>query len=149
MLSMITLLSLLSFIRSFFNRHFIILSGKQKILLVDDSALICKRLNTILSELPFVEVLGEAMNGDEAIEKITLLMPDIVLLDINIPGTSGFNILIWLRASYKQMKVIMLSNHAQQEYRDMAFSLGADYFLDKASEFDQLPALIADINNQF
>ena len=95
-----------------------------------------------------MEVLGEAYHGDEAIEKITSLVPDIVLLDINIPGMSGFNILIWLRGSYKHIKVIMLSNHAQQEYRDMAFSLGADYFLDKASEFEMLPAVLEEINQR-
>ena len=42
----------------------------------------------------------------------------------------------------------MLSNHSQQEYRDMAFSLGADYFLDKASEFEKLPSVLAEINGQ-
>ncbi len=72
--------------------------------------------------------------------------PVIVLLDINIPGTSGFEILIWLRDSYHQMKVIMLSNNAEIEYRNLALNLGADYFLDKANEFDKLPKVLSEIS---
>ena len=87
----------------------------------------------------------EAYNGNEAIEKIISIMPDIILLDINIPGTSGFDILKWIHDSYKHIKVVMLSNHSQQEYRDLAFNLGADYFLDKASEFEKIPAVLSEI----
>lgn len=120
---------------------------KQRLLLVDDSAIIGKRLNTILNELPYIEVLGQATYGMEAVQMINDWVPDIVLLDINIAGTSGFHLLKWVHDSYKQIKVVMLSLHADAEYRNMALSLGADYFLDKANEFDQLSRVLLEIKS--
>ena len=115
-------------------------------LLVDDSLVICKSLTTLLSDVPHVEVIGQATSGSEAVEIITKLIPDVILLDINIPGSNGFTILTWVRESYGNIKVIMLSNYSQKEYRDMSFGLGAHYFLDKASEFEKLPQILFEIN---
>ena len=117
-------------------------------LLVDDSLVICKSLTTLLSDLPHVDVIGQAISESEAVDAITKLIPDVILLDINIPGSSGFTILTWVRESYGNIKVIMLSNYSQKEYRDMSFNLGAHYFLDKASEFEKLPQILAEINEQ-
>ncbi len=84
------------------NKKAVIATTPQKIILIDDSEIICKRLNSLLAELPFVEVLGQALNDTEAKQLITLLKPDTVLLDINIPFTNGFEILVWLRKSAKR-----------------------------------------------
>ena len=123
-------------------------SPKQKLLLVDDSVIVGKRINTILSELAFIEVLGQAIKGEEAMQMISDRIPDIILLDINIPGSSGFDILSWLSETYENIKVVMLSNHSTIEYRNLAFSLGADHFLDKATEFDKLPQLLLELSKQ-
>ena len=97
------------------------LAPKQKLLLVDDSELIGKRLNAILAELSYIEVLGQALKGEQAFEMINEWIPDIVLLDINIPGSSGFDILTWLNDHYKAIKVVMLSNQSTVQYRNLAF----------------------------
>lgn len=115
-------------------------------MLIEDSSIIGKRLTTLLSELPFIEVLGQATRSMEAVDMIIERMPDIVLLDINIPGNNAFNILTWLHDSYKHIKVVMLSNHAEPEYRKLALSSGADYFLDKLEEFEKLPGILAEIS---
>lgn len=124
------------------------LAPKQKLLLVDDSELIGKRLNAILSELSYIEVLGQALKEEQAYEMIKEWIPDIVLLDINIPGSSGFDILTWLNDHYKAIKVVMLSNHSTIQYRSLAFSLGAAHFLDKATEFEKLPQLLLELSKE-
>ncbi len=121
---------------------------RTKLLLIDDSELIGKRINTILSELSFIEVLGQATGGKQAFEMILELLPDVILLDINIPGSSGFDILTWLSNNNSKAKVVMLSNHSTEHYRNMAHSLGAGHFLDKATEFEKLPQLLFDITEQ-
>ena len=134
----------ISYLNFLINAFIVLL--KQKVLLVDDSDIICKRISAIVCELSFVEVVGQATDGEQAHDKITHLKPDVVLFDINIPGSSGFDILVWMRQSSQDITVIMISNHSQKEYRDKAFSLGANYFLDKSSEFEKLPQLLTTIN---
>ena len=121
--------------------------SKQRILLVDDSTIICKRLKQLVEESQVGEIAGTCSNGLDAVNMINELMPDTVLLDINLPGTNGFEVLVWLRDSYKhRIKVVIISNHSQAEYRNMALSLGADYFLDKSTEFNKLSDVLTEIS---
>ena len=112
----------------------VILSLKQKILLVDDSEIIRKRLMTILSDLPFVEVAGEATNGNEAIEKVVLLMPDIILLDIMMPKINGFDVLKQLKEDQdtSNIPVIILSALSDEDNKRTGIGLGAAAFIVKS-----------------
>ena len=88
----------------------------QKVVLIDDERLARSELKRLLQEFPDVEVIGEAANANEGIEKIETLNPDLVFLDIQMPGKTGFDMLAQLE---KSPHVIFLT--AYDEYALKAF----------------------------
>ena len=111
---------------------------RQSVFIVDDSAVVRERLVSMLADLPSVDVLGQADLAFEAISTIRRLKPDVVILDISMPGGSGIQVLETLRRESFCPVMIMLTNFAHEQYRQKCFQLGADYFFDKSSEFDKV-----------
>jgi two-component system LytT family response regulator len=96
-----------------------------KVILVDDERLARSELKRLLQEFPDVEIIGEAANADEAIEKIESLNPDLIFLDIQMPGKTGFDLLAQLE---KAPHVIFVT--AYDEYALKAFDVNAlDYLM--------------------
>jgi two-component system LytT family response regulator len=96
-----------------------------KVILVDDERLARSELKRLLQEFPDVEIIGEAANADEAIEKIESLNPDLIFLDIQMPGKTGFDLLTQLE---KAPHVIFVT--AYDEYALKAFDVNAlDYLM--------------------
>ncbi len=118
-----------------------------KIFIVDDSILIRERLSGVIHELPFAEIVGHAGDMQQALEGIERLRPDVVLLDIRLPGGSGLDILQTIRASYPGMKVVILTNYSFPQYRERAVELGADAFLEKALEFEKIMGVLEKLNS--
>ncbi len=112
-----------------------------KVLLVDDSLIVRERLVAILDELAGIEIVGQAENVSEAINLIKQLQPDVVILDIRMPGGSGIEVLHHIKQRGVGVMVIILTNYSFPEYRQRCLNAGADFFLDKSTEFDQIPAL--------
>ncbi|MCX9083904.1 MAG: chemotaxis response regulator protein-glutamate methylesterase [Candidatus Methanoperedens sp.] len=105
-----------------------------KVLIVDDSAFMRKVISNILSGSPDIEVLGTAKNGQEAIEKITLLRPDVVTMDIEMPVLNGLQALGFIMSECPT-RVIMLTG-AESDQGDLtmtAFQYGAVDFIQKPS----------------
>ena len=97
----------------------------QKVVLIDDERLARSELKRLLQEFPDVEVIGESANADEGIEKIEALNPDLIFLDIQMPGKSGFDMLTELE---KAPHVIFVT--AYDEYALKAFEVNAlDYLM--------------------
>ncbi|MDQ2718908.1 MAG: response regulator [Bacteroidota bacterium] len=97
----------------------------QKVILIDDERLARSELRRLLEEFPDVEVIGEAANANEGIEKIEALNPDIIFLDIQMPGKTGFDMLAQLE---KAPHVIFVT--AYDEYALKAFEVNAlDYLM--------------------
>ena len=97
----------------------------QKVILIDDERLARSELKRLLQEFPDVEVIGEAANADEGIEKIEALNPDLIFLDIQMPGKTGFDMLTQLE---KAPHVIFVT--AYDEYALKAFDVNAlDYLM--------------------
>jgi two-component system chemotaxis response regulator CheY len=115
-----------------------------KILIVEDSALILERMNSILRELDCISEIVDSGNGNDAISVMNATNPDVVLLDINLPGKSGISILKEIK-SQSTAKVVMLTNYSDQFYRNLCSELGADHFLDKSTEFEKIPSLLNEI----
>jgi DNA-binding NarL/FixJ family response regulator len=113
------------------------------VFLVDDSALIRKRVRDMLSAMPGVELIGEASSADEAIAGILSGRPDMVFLDLSLASGSGFDVLRALRNSAPETGVYMLSNFASYPYRQLAERLGARGYLDKTRDFERVRELIA------
>jgi len=106
---------------------------------VEDSSLIADRLIGILSELDFISFTAKAASYAEA-EKLLMLQPyQLVLLDINLGGRNGLDLLRLIKNSYPAIRVIMISNQADEHYRKMCFELGADSFIDKSNDFERIP----------
>lgn len=112
-----------------------------KVLIVDDSPIVRERLVAILSELAGIEIVGQAENITEAINALGKFRPDVVILDIRMPGGSGIDVLHHIKQTGTGLMVIILTNYAFPEYRQRCLDAGANFFLDKSTEFDQIPAL--------
>lgn len=116
--------------------------GKKPVFIVDDSPVIRNRLVALLEDIPSVEIVGEADIAFEAIHSIRRLRPRVVVLDISMPGGSGMYVLETLKREKPSPVIIMLTNFATSDYRKRCLQLGADFFFDKSSEFDQLPDVL-------
>jgi len=89
-----------------------------------------------------VEIVGQAHNAKDAIRSISELNPDVVILDIRMPGPSGIDVLKDIKAKKLPSRVIILTNYAYTQYRKKCEELGADYFIDKVTELEKIPKLI-------
>jgi DNA-binding NarL/FixJ family response regulator len=115
---------------------------KIKVFIADDSLIVREHLVTMLEELAGIEVVGQAANVAEAISAIWKLQPDVVILDILMPGGSGIKVLQNIKQAGAGPMVIILTNYPYPVFRQKCLQAGADFFLDKSTEFDQIPELI-------
>ena len=112
-----------------------------KVFIADDSLIVREHLVTMLDELVGIEIVGQAENVAESISAIRQLRPDVVILDIRMPGGSGLDVLQTIKQDAVAPIVIILTNYPYPAYRQKCLQVGADFFLDKSTEFDQIPAL--------
>lgn len=119
-----------------------------KVFIADDSLIVREHLVTLLDELAGVEIVGQAGNVAEAISGIRSLQPDVVILDIRLPDGSGIDVLQNIKQDQPAPVVIILTNYPYPGYRQRCLSAGADFFLDKSTEFDQLPQLFAQLKQE-
>jgi DNA-binding NarL/FixJ family response regulator len=115
------------------------------IYIVDDSAAIRSRLNDMLNRVEGVRVVGEAAAASTAVTEILSLRPHSVLLDLNLEGSSGMQVLRAIHPQAPDIVFVVLTNHAEPQYRRACERAGATYFLDKSTEFDRVPGVIAAI----
>ena len=115
---------------------------RKKVFIVDDSPVVRERLATLLSDLPSVEIVGQAEIAFEAISATRRLKPDVMLLDISMPGGSGIHVLEMVKKERPAPLVIMLTNFAHEQYRQKCLQLGADYFFDKSTEFEKVLSVL-------
>src|SRR5262245_32785893 len=101
---------------------------QNRIFIVDDSPVVRDRLNCLISDLPGNEVVGESEIAFEAVHAIRRLKPDVVVLDISMPGGSGMYVLESVKRQRPCPTIIMLTNFASDQYRQKCQQLGADYF---------------------
>ena len=113
--------------------------------IVDDSASIRARLAEMLTRLDHVTVVGEAASATEAIAGILRLKPTSVLLDLNLMGRTGIDVLRAVHPQAPDIVFVVLTNHAEPQYRTACTRAGAAYFLDKSCDFDRVPDVIAEI----
>ena len=117
-------------------------NNKLTVFLVDDSALIRERLQSLLAEITGVAMIGQAADGIVAVNSVRELKPDVIVLDISMPGKNGLDVLQELKKFEPVPCVIVLTSHPNPQYRKKCLDLGADHFLDKSVDFDRLPGII-------
>ena len=113
-----------------------------RVFLVEDSELIRTRLVSMLAGVSGVDVIGHAESAADAIASILSARPDVLILDIKLKVGSGIEVLQKMKQRLPAMSVIMLTNYATEEYRKKCLGAGAEYFLDKTNEFEQLRSII-------
>ena len=107
-----------------------------QVVIVDDSVVIRQRLVSLLEETHGVDVAGVATDGFEGLETVQKLHPDVVILDIRMPGMGGIEFLEALQGDNElSPTVIVLTNFPYPAYRKRCQELGAEYFFDKSTEF--------------
>lgn len=120
-----------------------------QILIVDDAHFILDRLASLLNEYAPDSTIRSAVTGKEGLSLISAIMPDIVILDINLPDLSGIEVLKKIREKNKVKPVIiMLTNNTISDYRSACLQLGANYFLDKSKDFLMLTTVIDEVIKQ-
>jgi DNA-binding NarL/FixJ family response regulator len=97
-----------------------------RILIADDSELVRRAVRGLLSAEVSWEVCGEARNGPEALEKARELRPNLVLLDINMPGGSGLKTAGLVRAELPEIRILITSLHDSNQFLTTALQAGAD-----------------------
>ena len=115
-----------------------------RVVIADDSALLRERVEALISDLADVQLVGQATNAQEALEVVQRSKPDVVVLDIRMPGGNGIEALKMIRALEAPPVVIMLTAFPYPQYRTKCIEAGAAFFLDKAKEFDR----VADVLEQ-
>jgi len=113
-----------------------------KILLVDDHALFRAGLRALIDAQPDMAVVGEATDGRELLECVTQLKPDVVLLDIVMPGFNGIEAIRRLRDQMPHSQIVVVSMHATEEYVVSALQAGAlSYLLKDAPPKELIKAI--------
>lgn len=116
-----------------------------KVVIADDSDAVRVRVRELISEVEHVAVVGEAGDGDEALELVKSLRPDVLILDIRMPNTNGIQTLETLRRDDVAATTIVLTSFPNRQYRDRCVEAGAAYFFDKATEFDRIAEVLTDL----
>lgn len=116
-----------------------------RVFIVDDHAILRRGIRDILTDGEGIDVVGEAQEYNELRTKLRGLQVDILLLDVNLPGKNGIDILKGLREEYPRLKVLMLSMYPEDQYAVRAIKAGAYGYLNKASAPEQLLDAVAQI----
>jgi DNA-binding NarL/FixJ family response regulator len=109
-----------------------------RLLLVDDHALVRAGIRALIEMVDGFEVVAEAGNGHDALRAIEQLRPDVVLLDVTMPGMNGFEVLKETTARFSDVRVIMLTMHEAREYAIQALHCGASAFIPKSAAAAEL-----------
>ncbi len=112
--------------------------AKQRIVLVDDHEVVRLGLKSLLERHPQFEVVGEAGSAREAVEQVAALKPEVVLMDIRLPGTSGIEACEEIVSKFPGTRVIMLTSYADDEMLFSAIRAGASGYLLKQIGSDDL-----------
>ena len=104
-----------------------------KILIADDHSIVRRGLAQIISEITDMTVLDEAENGQEVLDKLAIHKVDVLLLDINMPGRSGVEILKEVKKDYSSTAVLVLTIYPEEQYAFRVLKLGASGYLTKES----------------
>jgi len=116
-----------------------------KVLIAEDSLLVSDRLKELIGELHEVEIIGPASDGDTALQLFREHEPEVVLLDLQMPGRGGLETLIEIRKQNRSCAVIILTNYDLPEFRAACRHAGADFFFRKFTEFERAVEIVSEL----
>ncbi|PHM20619.1 MAG: DNA-binding response regulator [Curvibacter sp. PD_MW3] len=109
-----------------------------RLLVADDHAIVRSGLKQVFSLAPDLEVVGEAINGNEVLAFLRQQVPDLLLLDINMPGLSGPDLIARVKAHWAGLPILVLSMHNEVQVAARVLKAGANGYVTKDSEMDVL-----------
>lgn len=121
--------------------------NKIKLLIVDDHQVVRKGIINLLEDEEDILIVGEAENGFEALEKIKILHPDVVLLDISMPKLSGLETAALIEKNHKNARTIMFSMHNNEDYIVKSVEAGAHGYILKDTTHEELLEAIRTVFN--
>jgi DNA-binding NarL/FixJ family response regulator len=113
-------------------------SGRIRVLLADDHAIVRKGLKGLLQDLPDIDIIGEAVDGNEAVQQARTLAPDVIIMDVNMPRMSGIEATRCIKQELPSIAVIGLSLHEEHEVISSLLSAGASSYVKKGGPPDDL-----------
>jgi len=113
-----------------------------KLMLVDDHDVVRTGLRSFLETQPGVNVVAEAKNGQQALERAKEIQPDIVLMDISMPDMDGMEATLQLKRLYPDCQILVLTVHADKQYFMKMLSVGASGYITKQAAADELISAI-------
>ena len=113
-----------------------------RVVLADDHPIVRAGIREALKEIPGVDVIAEASDGREAIELVKSLQPDVVFMDISMPGLNGLEAAERILKDFPQVRIIILSRHDSEEYYWRALQVGASGYLLKKAAIAELKAAV-------
>jgi len=120
-----------------------------RVFIADDSAVLRKHLIRVLSACENIEIVGEAKDSLQAVEFIQKLMPDVVILDIRMPGSSGIDVLQTIKKENASPIFIVFTNYPYPQYRRKCLEAGAEYFFDKSTESEKMIEVLEQLTGDF
>jgi DNA-binding NarL/FixJ family response regulator len=121
--------------------------GPLKVLIADDSPPVAEMLAQLIAEPGKVEVVGSAESQDGTLEAVRRLIPDVVILDLQLGSDSGADVIRAVRAdpSLAHVRILVTSNHVSPQLRSGCLQLGADGYYDKVKELQGLAEKVAEL----
>ena len=113
-----------------------------KIMIADDHSMIREGLKNLLELDGDIQVISEAVNGEDCLDKLQVVKPDVLLLDINMPKKNGLEVLKSLKSKRSKLKVLVLTVHNEIEYLMKAVDIGVNGYVLKDSESAELKKAI-------
>lgn len=113
-----------------------------KVFIADDSPLIRASLRDLLADLDDVEIVGEAETAADAIDAILKLQPTCVVLDFQLRGGTGVDVLHAVRPAAPHIAFMVLTNHPTPQYQRLCLGAGAKWFFDKSTDFKKIKDVI-------
>ena len=123
------------------------MSKKYRLLIVEDHTLLRAGLSALLSQDTDIEIVGEAVNGRDAIQAVGALSPHMVLMDLNMPGMNGIEAILDIKRRYPETRVLVLTIHKTEEYIHESLRAGADGYMLKDATHDELRVAIRSVLN--
>lgn len=123
------------------------MSEKQRILIVEDHALLRAGLRALLLQDQNIEIVGEAVNGREAVQAVGLFAPHLVLMDLSMPGMNGIEAIMDIKRRYPGTRVLVLTIHKTDEYIHESLRAGADGYILKDATHDELRIAVRSVLN--
>jgi DNA-binding NarL/FixJ family response regulator len=121
------------------------MGGKHRVFLVEDHTLLRAGLRSLLTQDQELEIVGEADNGRDAIRAIGTLVPDLVLMDISMPGMNGIEAMLDIKRRNPEIRILILTIHKAEEYIHESLRAGADGYILKDATQDELRVAIRSV----